>query len=121
MRELESYLYFSSKIHLQLFNQILNGSPIADVRRAFENDLRLNEDVYTKYQESNHELILQLLQEKEADQQTFRIGSTPHSPKEAEIASQLTELKEQLVMLMKSNQQKNETKVNVEQENARIK
>ena len=43
--------------------------------------MRLNDDVYAKYQESNFQLILQLLQEKEADQQPFRIGSNPPNAK----------------------------------------
>ena len=62
VRELESYLYFHSKIHYQILSQIFNGTPISEIKRGFENDLRMNEDIYSKYQESNHSLILGLLQ-----------------------------------------------------------
>ena len=111
IRELESYLYFSEKMNLQLVGLMLNGGRVGEIKRVFENDLDMNKDVYGKYQENNHHLILQVLQEKEGEELPSRVSRGSggvESVKEREINAQLGQLKEQLALLMKSNTQKNE-------------
>ena len=94
-------------MYYQILSQILSGTSVPETRRAFENDLRINEDIYGKYQENNHGLLLELLKEREQGSQPFRVASTASittpSRKEAEISSELEGLKEQLVMLLKTN------------------
>lgn len=111
IRELESYLYFSEKMNLQLVGLMLNGGRVGEIKRVFENDLDMNKDVYGKYQENNHHLILQMLQEKEGEELPSRVSrglGGVESAKEREINAQLGQLKEQLALLMKNNTQKNE-------------
>jgi len=73
----------------QIISQILNGNSIGEIKRAFENDIRINEDIYSKFEESNHKNVLELLKDKEMEQKTVSVSNIPAPSREPEMANQL--------------------------------